>query len=54
MDNENIRNMAVRVPIGTYQEVQRLIKEEKIALSVSDYCRQLITADLQRRASRND
>ncbi len=40
--------------MGTYQEVQKVIEEEKIALSVSDYCRQLITADLHRRASRND
>lgn len=54
MDDNNVRNLAVRLPIGTYQEVQKLVKEEKIALNVSDYCRQLITADLQRRATRND
>jgi len=54
MDNNDVRNLVVRLPIGTYQEVQKLVKEEKIALNVSDYCRQLITADLQRRASRND
>jgi len=54
MDNNDVRNLVVRLPIGTYQEVQKLVKEEKIALNFSDYCRQLISADLLRRASRND
>ena len=54
MDNNNVRNLAVRLPIGTYDEIQRLIKEEKIALNASDYCRQLIFADLHRRAIKNE
>lgn len=49
MKNEDIRNFSIRLPIGTYEKMKKLVHEEKIALSVSDYCRQVITADVQKR-----
>lgn len=50
----NTISLPVRLPIGVYNEIKKLVDEDKIATSYGGYCRQIITADVMKRMERNE
>ena len=50
----NSVSLPIRLPVGVYNEIKKAVDEDKLATSYCGYCRQIITAEVMKRMSRNE